>query len=104
MRIRFSDDVNVLMDTRNDRLKVGWKDVVIAEDYDRFVPFAEAIHAYSRDGGTKTWKLPAEWRNAKLEMFTLTKRGRGPAPAHEVRGDTITLELQPHTPVKIVKT
>ena len=84
-------------------LMVTMGDVVIADGNDRFIPRDGAIYAYSGDGSCKTWKLPDDFRGVSLEVATLTRDGRAPAPEHVFSRDTIELALVAGAPVKIMK-
>jgi len=84
-------------------LKVTMGDVVIADGNDRFIPRDGAIYAYSGDGSCKTWKLPDDFKGASLEVYTLPREGRAPAPEHVLSRDTIELVLDAGAPVKLMK-
>ena len=86
----------------DDHLAVTWGDVVVADDDHRFVPRDDAIYAYSLAGDEREWVLPEKFRGKELQVFTLSKKGRGPAPDYELGGKTIRLQLAPRTPVKIM--
>src|SRR5512137_1526956 len=60
-RIRFSDDVLSVYDKKTDHLKVTWKDMVIAEDDERFIPVHGGIYAYSKGGAVRQWRLPQDF-------------------------------------------
>ena len=85
----------------NNHLTVTWGDVLVAENEDRFIPRNDAIYVYSLHGSEREWVLPAAFRGKKLELFTLSKEGRGPAPEYELRGNAMRLKLVPRVPVKI---
>ena len=103
MRWRFADGVQVELEERKEHLKVTWGDLLIASGHDRFIPLPDAIYIYSRDGGEKTWKLPADWRGVPLEIFALSRTGRQPAPPHKLTSDSLWLKLPPRQPVKLLK-
>lgn len=85
----------------NNHLKVTMADVVVAEDDDRFIPRDGAIYAYSTSGNEREWVLPKSFRRKRLQLFILTKSGRGAAPQYRLKKDRIWLKLEPGTPVKI---
>ena len=100
-RIRFSDDVLSVYDKASDHLKVTWKDVVIAEDDERFVPTHGGIYAYSKKGADREWLLPEGFRNAKLKVTELTGTGKKPFAAYAISGNTIRIKLAANQSVKI---
>ena len=80
---------------------VNWGEVTVADLDDRFIPRGDAIYAYSRRGSEREWVLPEKYRRKTLEVFPLSKAGRG--PSHKVECDTrIRLKLDPRAPVKII--
>jgi hypothetical protein len=85
-----------------DTLRVTWNDVVIAEGGDRFIPRGNAIYAYSAQGSERSWMLPSAFRDKPLQVFTLGKNGRGPAPEYRLEPDRVWLKLVPKTPVKLI--
>lgn len=98
-RLRFSDGTETFVKRDDSRLLVTRGDVVIADDFDRFIPRGDSIYAYSRDGSDKVWKLPPEFRGKTLEVRTL---GDSSEPATTVlAGDEIFLKVSPRVPVKI---
>lgn len=101
-RIKYADDVEaeVCIDSK-ETLKVRWKNIAVADGGDRFIPRDGAVYAYSVEGGKRTWALPDTLQGKDLEVFSLTKEGRGPAPEFRVEGDSIILTLEPKSPVKI---
>jgi hypothetical protein len=103
VHMRFADGVRVDMEARKEYLKVTWGDLLIASGHDRFIPLKDAIYIYSRDGGERTWRLPADWRGVPVEIFSLSRSGRQPAPAHRLEPDSLWINLPPRTPVKIVR-
>ena len=84
-------------------LKVTMGDVTIADGNDRFIPRANVIYAYSKDGSDRHWTLPQDFRGVNLDIFTLHKDGHGPAPDYTLSGDTLRLRLEAGVPVKITK-
>jgi hypothetical protein len=86
----------------NNRLKVTMGDVLVADDDDRFIPRGDAIYCYSAGGSERDWTLPEKFRGKPLEVFTLSKTGRGPAPQFSVEANRVHLKLAPRTPVKII--
>jgi hypothetical protein len=103
LRWRFNDGVQVELEERKERLQVTWGDLTIASGHDRFIPLKGAIYVYSRDGGEKTWKLPADWRGVPLEIVGLSRSGRQPAPPHKLTGDSLWIRLPPRSPVKLMR-
>jgi len=98
-RLRFSDGVTTFVKRDNSRLLVTHGDVVIADNYDRFIPRGASIYAYSRDGSSRAWNLPAMFRGKTVEIRTL---GDSNGRASTMRtSDHIDLELNPRVPVKI---
>lgn len=104
VRMRFGDGViaDVCVDSP-ESLYVTWGDVLIATRDDRFIPRGAAIYAYSRTGGERDWALPEAFGGRNLQLFTLTRDGRGPAPEHAVEGKQLRLTLEPGVPVKIMQ-
>jgi hypothetical protein len=101
-RLQFSDGATVFAKRDNSRLLVTHGDVVIADNYDRFIPRGASIYAYSRDGSRRTWNLPATFRDRTVEVRPLGSSGR---IARTVRtGDHMALDLQPRVPIKITLT
>jgi hypothetical protein len=101
-RLQFSDGVTTVASRDGKEMRVTQGDVVIALNYDRFIPRDEFIYAYSRDGSDRTWMLPKSFRNRELEIRTL-----GDSAAAVIRQsatDHLHLELAPRTPVKISRT
>ena len=92
----------VIAESANNHVSVTWKGVTVAEDDDRFIPRGNALYCYSLDGTNRTWALPPSFCDRNLEVFSLSREGRGPAPAYRLAGDQIELKLAPRTPVKIV--
>ncbi|MFC1587586.1 endo-alpha-N-acetylgalactosaminidase family protein [Planctomycetota bacterium] len=101
--IKFDDDCNVDIDSSNEQLKVTHGDTVVAEGSDRFLPFADAIYAYSESGGERTWQLPAAWQDVALEAHNLSADGRHTSVALGINGGDVTLTMTAQTPVKIVR-
>jgi hypothetical protein len=100
IRLGFADGVTTVASRDNSSLDVTLGDIVIAHNYDRFIPRGEAIYAYSRDGSKRRWTLPAPFRNKTLEVRTLGAAG-GAAISRVAASDGIDLELRPRTPVKL---
>jgi hypothetical protein len=101
-RIRFSDDVVSVYDGKTAHLKVTWKDMVIAEDGERFVPTHGGIYAYSQKGADREWLLPEGFRNVKLKVYELTGSGKKEFTGYSVSGDKIRIKLTANQSVKIV--
>jgi len=99
-RLRFADGVEAVVSRDGSELLVTGGEVVIAHNFDRFVPRGESIYAYSRDGCSGMWTLPVAFRNGELEVLTLGD-SEGVSTHHRVSTDRIYLELRPRTPVKI---
>jgi len=97
---RYGKDVQVEY-RQPDSLRVTWGEVVVAEGGDRFIPRGDAIYAYSEHGSERTWMLPPAFRGKLVQVFTLSKNGRGPAPEYHLGNDGIRLRLNPGVPVKI---
>ncbi len=98
-RLRFSDGVTTLVRRDNRRLLVTHGDVLIADDYDRFIPRGRSIYAYSRNGARRDWTLPGAFRHQLVSIRALDQADR---PATVLRtGDRVALELKPRIPVKI---
>ncbi len=47
--------------------------------------------------------LPEFLRGKDIEVFSLTKEGRNPAPEYEINGDSIILALESRSPIKIIE-
>lgn len=92
----------VVAELANNRLKVTMGDVLVADDDDRFMPRGDAIYCYSAGGSERDWTLPEKFRGKPLEVFTLSKTGRGPAPEFRVEANRVHLKLAPRAPVKII--
>jgi hypothetical protein len=56
-RLKFSDGTETFVKRDDSRLLVTRGDVVIADDFDRFIPRGDSIYAYSRDGSSRKWTL-----------------------------------------------
>ena len=100
--IRFSDDVLSVYDKSTDKLRVTWKDMIIADDDDRFVPTHGGIYAFSQNGSDREWTLPEEYRNAGLKVYELTDKGRTVFSNFTVTNGKIRLKLSANQSVKIV--
>ena len=101
-RVRYDDDIVAEIGIESpDALRVTWGDMLVAEDDDRFVPLGGAVYAYSLRSSRKRWMLPKGLRGKELEVFTLTRDGRGRAPEYRMEGDRIALTLEAGVPVKI---
>lgn len=101
-RIRFSDDVLSVYDKKTDHLKVTWKDMVIAEDDERFIPVHGGIYAYSKGGSERQWRLPEAYRNTKLKVVELTDKGRKEFRNFKIVNDDVILTLSANQSVKII--
>jgi len=98
-RLQFADGAAVFVKRDNSRLLVTNGDVVIADDFERFIPRGNSIYAYSRDGSNRTWKLPVNFRDKTVEVRTLGDSGKSNGTVHV--GDEIALALAPRVPVKV---
>ena len=98
---RFSDDVVSTYDGPTGHLKVTWKDVIIAEDGERFVPVHGGIYAFSQKGADREWTLPAGFRNKNLSVWELSAQGKREYTSWSVSGDKIRLRLSAGQSVKI---
>jgi hypothetical protein len=92
----------VIVQNANEHLKVTCGDVLVADDDDRFIPRDGSIYAYSLNGSEKDWVLPEEFRDKNLQVFTLSKDGRGLSPEYRINDGKIWLKLDPKVPVKII--
>jgi len=103
-RITYADDVvaEICIQSQNS-LKVTMEEITVAEGNDRFIPLHGAIYAYSKDGSKRDWRLPLDFQGAPLEIFTLSKDGRGPTPNYKLSEQTIHLKLEAGVPVKMEK-
>jgi len=100
VHLRFADGVTTVASRDNTSLEVTHGDLVIAHDYDRFIPRGEAIYAYSRDGCQRRWLLPAAFRHKTLNVRTLGAEGDAAISRVEA-SDGVDLDLKPRTPVKL---
>jgi len=98
-RLVFSDGAETFVKRDSSRLLVTLGDVVIADNYDRFIPRGNSIYAYSRDGSHKSWVLPPQFRDKDVEVRKLGDPGGAATAVHT--GDRIDLDLKPRTPIKI---
>ncbi|NLG36151.1 MAG: hypothetical protein GX548_12440, partial [Lentisphaerae bacterium] len=82
-------------------------DFVIADGGDRFIPQVGAgckIYAYSRDGGTRAWKLPGTWAGiGEIDRYELS----ADAAPHRidtliVKDGAVTLDMRAGTPYLLV--
>jgi len=98
--LHFAGGVATVVKRDGSSLLVTEGDVVIARNFDRFIPRGESIYAYSRDGSDGRWTLPAPFRNKPLEVRTL---GAADVPkiTQAAPSGSIDLELKARTPVKI---
>jgi len=101
-RIRFSDGVVSVYDKKTDHLEVTWKDIVIADDDERFVPTHGGIYVYSKKGTEREWLLPDEYRNKNLKVYELTETGRKEFKNYKIKNDKITIKLSANQSVKMV--
>ncbi len=102
VRIRFSGGVEAAVCIAGpEQLRVTWGDVVVADGDDRFVPLGDAVYCYSLRGGRRDWTLPERLRGRKLQLYSLSRDGRGPAPEHAVDGQRLTMTLPAGVPVKV---
>jgi hypothetical protein len=99
---RFSDDVVSTYDGPAGHLKVTWKDVIIAEGGERFVPVHGGIYAFSQNGADREWTLPTDFRGKNLTVWDLTATGKREFTSWSVSGNTIRLKLAAGQSVKIV--
>lgn len=82
-------------------------DFIIADGGDRFIPQVGAgckIFAYSRDGKTRTWKLPPTWDGIEeIDVYALSvERAPEKIGALTVKDGTITLEMSAGAPYLLV--
>lgn len=99
-RMRFSDGTTALVARDSSRLLVTNGEVVVAEDYDRFIPRGDSVYAYSREGSMRTWKLPPGLRGRRVEVREL---GDSAGDVRTVQVDEeIELTLRPRVPVRIL--
>jgi len=82
-------------------------DFIIADGGDRFIPQVGAgckIYAYSRDGKTRTWKLPDTW--AGVENVDVYRLSLNSAPVKvntvNVTDGTVTITMKSKTPYLLV--
>ena len=101
--IRFSDGVTSTFDCKTNHLKVTWKDIVVADNDERFVPIHGGIYAYSKAGATHEWLLPENYRHVILKVFELAENGRKEFKNYRINNNKITLKLAANQSVKIVK-
>lgn len=99
-RLEFAGSVTTVAARDNTALKVTYGDILVAQDYDRFIPRDDAIYCYSRDGSKRRWTLPAGFRGKTLELRTLGAES-GPAVVRSAATASIELDLKPRSPVKI---
>jgi hypothetical protein len=99
---RFSDDVVSTYDGPTGHLKVTWKDVIIAEDGERFVPVHGGIYAFSQKGADREWLLPEGFRDRKLQVIELTGSGKKAFTDYVVSADKIRIKLAANQSVKII--
>ena len=103
-RITYAGDVVAEVGIQSQKsLKVTMKEIIVAEDNDRFIPIHEAIYAYSKDGSNRDWRLPLDFQGVPLQIFTLSKDGRGSTPDYKLSEQIIHLKLEAGVPVKIEK-
>jgi hypothetical protein len=100
VRLRFADGVATIALRDNSALDVTQGEIVIAHNYDRFIPRGDSIYAYSRDGCQRRWPLPAPFRQKTLEVRTLGVEAAA-AISRVAASDAIDLDLKPRTPVKL---
>jgi len=103
-RITYAGDVVAEVGIQSqESLKVTIKEIILAEDNDRFILLHEAIYAYSKDGSNRNWRLPLDFQGVPLQIFTLSIDGRGSTPNYKLSEQTIHLKLEAGVPVKIEK-
>ncbi len=98
---QFDDGTVTHINLKTNTLSIKRKDVTIAFNDDRFIPFDNCIYAFSKTGSDREWTLPPLFRGKSLNVFTLTDKGRGIAPAYKIAGNEIQLKLLANVPVKI---
>ena len=103
-RITYADDVvaEICIQSQNS-LKVTMEEITVAEGNDRFIPLHGAIYAYSKDGSKRDWRLPLDFQGVPLQIFTLSKDGRGSTPDYKLSEQIIHLKLEAGVPVKMEK-
>jgi len=101
VRIEY-DNKEIVVENANNHLRVTWGDVIIADDDDRFIPCGNAIYAYSLAGSECDWILPERFRVKELQVFTLSKNGKGAPPDYKLEKDRIHLKLEPRIPVLLL--
>jgi len=103
VRVTFSRDTTTAAGPAPDDIRVVAAGMTVADGTDRFIPRGDAIYAYSRDGTSRSWKLPQNWAGQALQVTTLT--ADGPQPPQEVknRQGRIRIHLAPRTPTIITR-
>ena len=102
-RVCYEDDTvaEICIDSPSSLL-VTWKEVIVAEGTDRFVPLGDAVYCYSVDGCTRNWTLPEYLIGMELSVYSLSIDGRGSTADYRILDNgSIELVLSPRTPVKI---
>ncbi len=101
MRIAYNSG-EAMMEIVNNELTVRMGETVVAHNEERFIPRGNSIFAYSRNGGTFDYVLPAEFKGRKMEAFALSKEGRKAFTAYSVKGNTIRITLGSTAPVRLI--
>lgn len=97
--LRFSDGTETTVHRDNSHLLVKRDKLVIADNFDRFIPRGDSIYAYSRDGSTRSWPLPSAFANRKLSIKRLGLDGSATVTVDV--GTMLDLKLDPRVPVRI---
>ena len=107
-QVTFSGDLVSTYDRKTDNYTLTENgDFIIADGGDRFIPQVGAgckIYAYSRDGKTRTWKLPDTWEGVKsVDLYKLSVDS---VPSHmevlTVENGSITVSMTAGTPYLLV--
>jgi hypothetical protein len=86
----------------------AWRDeVVFGIGYDRMWPDTwsgtKKIHFYSREGGERTWTLPASWADIKqAQLFPLTEKGRREPQTVAITHRQVHVALHPGQPAVLI--
>jgi len=107
-QVEFSGDLLSTYNKKNDNYTlIENGDFIIADGGDRFIPQVGAgckIYAYSRDGKTRTWKLPDTWEG--IENVDMYKLSFSSSPVKmgtlDVVDGSVTLNMTSKTPYLIV--
>jgi hypothetical protein len=78
--VMFADNITTRVTHVARHLTLRWDDRTLVDGDDLFMPVIwrqDACIAYSRHGGSKTWKAPASWRQASKAILELLPDGSG---------------------------